>query len=123
MMPHGAGPAWRSGLYEENALVWYLRMINGRQAGGTAVAPGTPAKRWTERRGCGRCPRQPSTDWQAQAVLHRVPPGSILFEQSETPAFAQLLVAGRVDLLAVNGTDEALIETSNRLTCCCPRRS
>ena len=46
-----------------------------------------------------------------QSVLHRVPAGSILFEQSETPAFAQLLVAGRVDLLAVNGTDRALIET------------
>lgn len=46
-----------------------------------------------------------------QAVLHRVPSGSVLFEQSETPGFAQLLVAGCVDLLAVDGPNEALIET------------
>jgi CRP/FNR family transcriptional activator FtrB len=46
-----------------------------------------------------------------QAVLHRVPSGSVLFEQSETPGFAQLLVAGCVELLAVAGTNEALIET------------
>lgn len=44
------------------------------------------------------------------AVLHRVPPGSILFEQSETPAFAQLLVAGSVELLGVSGRSETLIE-------------
>ncbi len=46
-----------------------------------------------------------------QAVLHRVPAGSVLFEQSETPAFAQFLVAGGVELLAVEGSNEALIET------------
>ena len=46
-----------------------------------------------------------------QAVLHRVPSGSVLFEQPEIPGFAQLLVAGCVELLAVDGTSEALIET------------
>lgn len=45
-----------------------------------------------------------------QAVLHRVPPGSTLFEQAETPAFAQLLVAGSVELLGVSGAAETLIE-------------
>jgi CRP/FNR family transcriptional activator FtrB len=45
-----------------------------------------------------------------QAVLHRVPTGSTLFEQAETPAFAQLLVAGSVGLLGVSGANEALIE-------------
>ena len=44
------------------------------------------------------------------AVLHRVPSGSTLFEQAETPAFAQVLVSGSVALLGVNGTAETLIE-------------
>lgn len=47
----------------------------------------------------------------AQAMLHRVPAGSVLFEQSETPAFAQLLVTGSVDLIAADGANEVLIET------------
>jgi CRP/FNR family transcriptional activator FtrB len=46
-----------------------------------------------------------------QAVLHRMPPGSTLFEQAETPAFALLLVAGCVELLAVRGADETLVES------------
>jgi CRP/FNR family transcriptional regulator, transcriptional activator FtrB len=44
------------------------------------------------------------------AVLHRVPAGSMLFEQAETPAFAQILLAGSVELLAVGGADETRIE-------------
>jgi CRP/FNR family transcriptional regulator, transcriptional activator FtrB len=47
-----------------------------------------------------------------QAVLHRVPKGSTLFEQSETPAFAQFLVDGRVDLIAVRGSNEAIVEVA-----------
>lgn len=46
-----------------------------------------------------------------QAVLHRIPGGAILFDQSETPAFAQFLVAGCVELVAVDGRNEALVET------------
>lgn len=46
-----------------------------------------------------------------QAVLHRMPPGSVLFEQSEAPNFAHLLVAGVVELVGVAGDTEALIET------------
>jgi CRP/FNR family transcriptional activator FtrB len=45
-----------------------------------------------------------------QAVLHRVPAGSILFEQSETPVFAQILLGGCVDLIAVRGRTEVLVE-------------
>src|SRR5690242_4959147 len=40
------------------------------------------------------------------AVLHRIPSGSMLFEQSETPTFAQILLAGSVELLAARGKDE-----------------
>lgn len=45
-----------------------------------------------------------------QAVLHRMPAGSTLFEQAETPAFALLLASGTIELLAVRGTDEKLVE-------------
>ncbi len=44
------------------------------------------------------------------AVLHRMPPGSTLFEQAETAAFAHLLVSGSVALLGVSGTAETLVE-------------
>lgn len=42
--------------------------------------------------------------------MHRVPAGSILFEQAETPSFAQFLVAGCVDLVAANGESTSLVE-------------
>jgi CRP/FNR family transcriptional activator FtrB len=45
-----------------------------------------------------------------QSALHRVPSGSTLFEQAETPAFALLLVGGSVELLAVRGAEETLVE-------------
>jgi CRP/FNR family transcriptional activator FtrB len=45
-----------------------------------------------------------------RSALHRVPPGSTLFEQAETPAFALLLVCGSVELLAVRGSEETLVE-------------
>jgi CRP/FNR family transcriptional activator FtrB len=44
------------------------------------------------------------------AVLHRVPAGSMLFEQAESPAFAHILMAGSVELLGVRGEDETRIE-------------
>ena len=46
----------------------------------------------------------------SQAVLHRVPAGSLLFNQAEIPAFAQFLLAGSVELLGVRGRAETLIE-------------
>jgi len=45
-----------------------------------------------------------------QAMLHRVPAGVRLFEEAETPAFAQLLISGAVELLATRGEEETLIE-------------
>jgi len=45
-----------------------------------------------------------------QAVLHRMPSGSTLFEEAETPSFALLLVNGSVELLAVRGAEETLVE-------------
>lgn len=46
----------------------------------------------------------------SQSALHRMPSGSTLFEQAETPAFALLLVCGSVELLAVRGAEEKLVE-------------
>ena len=45
-----------------------------------------------------------------RAVLHTIPAGVRLFEQAETPAFAQLLVTGAIQLVAVRGAEETLIE-------------
>lgn len=51
-------------------------------------------------------------DWLAdQAVRHRAPAGVMLFEQAETPTFAQFLLSGEIELLAVRGAKEALVET------------
>lgn len=46
----------------------------------------------------------------ANSVLHRVPAGSMLFEQAEHPAFLQLLAGGSVELLGVRGGNEMLFE-------------
>jgi CRP/FNR family transcriptional activator FtrB len=45
-----------------------------------------------------------------QSVMHRIAPGSMLFEQAETPAFAQILLSGSVELLGVRGSDETPVE-------------
>jgi CRP/FNR family transcriptional regulator, transcriptional activator FtrB len=45
-----------------------------------------------------------------QAVLHRVPPGSMLFDQAETPTFAQILLSGSIELLGVRDQVETLVE-------------
>jgi CRP/FNR family transcriptional activator FtrB len=45
-----------------------------------------------------------------QAVLHRVPAGSMLFDQAETPTFAQILLSGSIELLGVRDRVETLIE-------------
>ncbi|MFI4976038.1 MAG: helix-turn-helix domain-containing protein [Caulobacterales bacterium] len=45
-----------------------------------------------------------------QSVLHRAPAGVQLFEQAETPSFAQFLLAGGIELLAVRDGDETLVE-------------
>ncbi|MBS0561458.1 MAG: helix-turn-helix domain-containing protein [Proteobacteria bacterium] len=45
-----------------------------------------------------------------EALVHRVPAGSMIFEQAETPVFATLLVCGTVGLLAVRDAAESLVE-------------
>ncbi|VFU10953.1 helix-turn-helix domain-containing protein [Methylocella tundrae] len=46
----------------------------------------------------------------AEALLHRVPAGSVLLEQAETPVFAQFLLAGSIELLGIRNQVETLIE-------------
>ncbi len=46
----------------------------------------------------------------AEAMLHRVPAGSLVFDEAEKPVFAQFLLAGSVELLGVRGQAETLIE-------------
>ena len=46
----------------------------------------------------------------AEALLHRVPAGSVLIEQAETPVFAQFLLAGSIELLGIRNQLETLIE-------------
>ncbi len=60
--------------------------------------------------GCGRLPASTLHALAAQTVLHRVPAGSLLFEQAETPVFAQFLLAGSIELLGVRDQVETLIE-------------
>lgn len=55
-------------------------------------------------------PSETLDELAAEAVLHRVPSGSLLFEQAETPAFAQFLLAGSIELLGVRNQAETLIE-------------
>ncbi|VFU09810.1 Transcriptional regulator, Crp/Fnr family (fragment) [Methylocella tundrae] len=43
-------------------------------------------------------------------MLHRVPAGSMLFDQAETPTFAQILLSGSVELLGVRDQIETLVE-------------
>jgi CRP/FNR family transcriptional activator FtrB len=46
-----------------------------------------------------------------QSALHQAPVGVQLFDQAQTPGVAQFLLTGLVELLAVRGLDETLIES------------
>lgn len=84
-----------------------------------AAEPG-PSERWTP---AGPREALEGAPWLAavpaatlarlaqQAVLHRIPAGVRLFEQAETPNFAEFLIEGAVEILAVRGSVETLIET------------
>jgi len=48
----------------------------------------------------------------AHAMLHRLPAGSMAFEQAETPAFAMFLVSGSLKLLGVREQTEAVIDVA-----------
>ncbi len=45
-----------------------------------------------------------------RAVILRLPKGAQIFEQAETPSFAQFLLTGTIGLLAVRGSEETLVE-------------
>lgn len=45
-----------------------------------------------------------------QAMVIRLPRGVQIFEQAESPAFAQFVLAGSIELLAVRGEEETLVE-------------
>jgi CRP/FNR family transcriptional activator FtrB len=45
-----------------------------------------------------------------QAMVLRMPRGAQIFEQAEVPAFAQFVLAGAIELLAVRGGEEILVE-------------
>lgn len=45
-----------------------------------------------------------------QAMVIRLPRGAQIFEQAEVPGFAQFLLAGAIELLAVRGREATLIE-------------
>ncbi len=75
---------------------------------GSVVA--TPREALAEMEWLGLVPEATLDGLAKQAVLHRMPAGSTLFEQAETPAFALLLASGRVELLGVRGTEETLVE-------------
>jgi CRP/FNR family transcriptional regulator, transcriptional activator FtrB len=55
-------------------------------------------------------PRETIDALAAEAVLHRMPAGSLVFEQAETPVFAQFLLAGSIELLGVRDQVETLVE-------------
>jgi CRP/FNR family transcriptional activator FtrB len=84
----------------------------GRAATGSLANVSTPSARAAlgETPWLGGVPAATLDLLASLAVLHRVPPGSTLFEQAEIPSFAQLLVSGSVALLGVSGTAETLIE-------------
>jgi CRP/FNR family transcriptional activator FtrB len=48
----------------------------------------------------------------AHGMLHRLPAGSMAFEQAETPAFAMFLVSGSLKLLGVREQTEAVIDVA-----------
>lgn len=76
----------------------------------TTGAVSTPRDALADVPWLGSVPDATLDELAGHAVLHTMPPGSFLFEQAETPAFALLLVSGSVELLAVRGTEETLVE-------------
>jgi CRP/FNR family transcriptional activator FtrB len=74
----------------------------GAGNGALAALEGTP---WLS-----SVPRRTLEQLAKHAVLHRIPAGSMLFEQAERPAFAEILVAGAVELLGVRDREETRIE-------------
>lgn len=45
-----------------------------------------------------------------RALIHRLPAGSVIFEQGEQAAFAAILICGQIAMLGVRGETEVLVE-------------
>ncbi len=90
----------------------FTEAVDGHAAGGSVAGVSPPSARAAlgETPWLGGVPAATLDHLADLAVLHRVPSGSTLFEQAETPSFAHLLVSGTVALLGVSGTAETLIE-------------
>src|SRR5579871_5226956 len=90
--------------------------LGGDGAAGKAALTQEPGRQTAVRRAFEEIPwlrgiSDQTRDFLAdQAVLHRMPAGSLLFEQAEIPTFAQFLLSGRVELLGVRGEVETLVE-------------
>jgi CRP/FNR family transcriptional regulator, transcriptional activator FtrB len=74
------------------------------------IAPATPRDALADIPWLQAVPDDTLDRLAAQAVLHRMPADSQLFEQAEVPAFAVLLASGTVELLGVRGREETLVE-------------
>jgi CRP/FNR family transcriptional regulator, transcriptional activator FtrB len=74
------------------------------------AVPATPSEAIAAIEWLSSVPKATLEQLADQSALHRVPSGGTLFEQAETPAFALLLVGGSVELLAVRGAEETLVE-------------
>ncbi len=87
-------------------------MLMGTETHGEpgAAGPATPREALAATEWLGHVPAAALDLLAHQAVLHGMPAGSTLFEQAETPAFALLLASGTVELLAVRGAEETLVE-------------
>ncbi len=58
----------------------------------------------------------------AQAMVMRMPRGTQIFDQAEIPTFAQFLLAGSIELLAVRGEEERWSSCCDPWTHNCPPR-
>ena len=76
-----------------------------------APAPSSPLEALERTPWLADVPRKTLARLAGQAMLHVMPAGAQLFEQADTPTFAELLLAGSVELLAVRGAVETLIAT------------
>jgi len=86
-------------------------MITADTPGAERWQPGSPLEALEGASWLADVPAPVLARLAGQAVLHVVPAGARLFEQAQTPNFAEFLVGGSVELLAVRGEVETLVET------------
>lgn len=101
-------------LKRRNALtsMGQTRMQTGLATQGTSASePDTLAGQALRSVGWLRdIPRMTLDALAAEAMLHRMPAGSLVFEQADKPVFAQFLLSGSIELLGVRDQVETLVE-------------